>query len=193
MRTIKLKWYSDPGHSWLRISRKNAEELGILESITAFSYESEKYLFLEEDRDAGIAIEALNETLKTRPDLQATFLLESHAKDRSHVRKYDHYCHRLYSIVYRRGDSLYTKLDNVEAFIRHHIKPNYSIPRPDSEYPWGLEQFYEVLETARGFIRNCGWYAYHDTGEALIVTNMPKRMVLDNAKLADKLAIIHVK
>lgn len=193
MRTIKLKWYSDPGHSWLRISRKNAEELRILESITAFSYESEKYLFLEEDRDAGIAIEALNETLKTRPDLQATFLLESHAKDRSHVRKYDHYCHRLYSIVYRRGDSLYTKLDNVEAFIRHHIKPNYSIPRPDSEYPWGLEQFYEVLEAARCFIRNCGWYAYHDAGEALIVTNMPKRMMVDNAKVADKLAIIHVK
>ena len=188
-KKITLKWFTDASHGWLRVSRKNAEELGILGSITGYSYESEKYLFLEEDRDA---LEALN-ALKNRPDLQAVFLIGSHAKERSHVRKYNHYWQRLYSTVYRRGDSLYTKLDNVEAFIRTHIKPNYSIPRPSDEYPWGLEQFYDVLDTARNFIKEHGWYAYHDAGEALIVTNMRDRMVLDNAKLSDKLSIIHVK
>lgn len=61
MKTIKLKWYSDPGHSWLRISRKDADYLGILPKVTSYSYQSKhgNVLYLEEDQDADLVLQTL--------------------------------------------------------------------------------------------------------------------------------------
>ena len=61
MRTINLKWYSDPSHAWLRISRKDADFLGILPQITSYSYQSKhgNVLYLEEDQDAALVLDAL--------------------------------------------------------------------------------------------------------------------------------------
>lgn len=60
-KIIYLRWYSDPAHAWLRISRKDAIKLDILDKISAYSYMSEKgqYLYLEENCDARLAFAAL--------------------------------------------------------------------------------------------------------------------------------------
>ena len=45
-------FYTDPGHSWLRVLRTEIET--IKGQISSFSYQNGKYVYLEEDCDAGI-------------------------------------------------------------------------------------------------------------------------------------------
>ena len=47
----KLKWFSDPSHGWLRVPKGLVIESGI--EVSEFSYESARYLYLEEDCDAN--------------------------------------------------------------------------------------------------------------------------------------------
>jgi len=60
-KNIYLRYCYDAGHGWLRISRKDAEKLGILERISAYSYQSKagNILYLEEDCDMPLVTEAL--------------------------------------------------------------------------------------------------------------------------------------
>ena len=48
--------YSDPGHGWLRVSKKELETLNIETEISNYSYVSKdrQFVFLEEDRDMAI-------------------------------------------------------------------------------------------------------------------------------------------
>jgi hypothetical protein len=61
IKKIKLQWFTDAGHGWLKISREDAENLGILDLISGYSYVSPsgKYLYLEEDQDAVTAFGAI--------------------------------------------------------------------------------------------------------------------------------------
>lgn len=43
--------YSDPGHGWLKVPRKELHELGIADQITPYSYERGEWVYLEEDAD----------------------------------------------------------------------------------------------------------------------------------------------
>ena len=52
-------FHSDAGHGWLAVKRHELIELGILEKISSYSYEKGKTVYLEEDCDAGIFIEAM--------------------------------------------------------------------------------------------------------------------------------------
>lgn len=47
-------FHTDPGHGWLQVPRAHLEELGILEKITAYSYQDldGSSWYLEEDCDA---------------------------------------------------------------------------------------------------------------------------------------------
>jgi len=45
-------FYSDPGHSWLRV--KKEEIKSIKDEISSYSYMNGKYVYLEEDCDAAI-------------------------------------------------------------------------------------------------------------------------------------------
>lgn len=45
-------FYSDPGHGWLEVKRSELAFLGILETISGFSYQKGDSVFLEEDCDA---------------------------------------------------------------------------------------------------------------------------------------------
>jgi hypothetical protein len=51
--------FHDPGHSWLRVKRSELAELGLLKSVTPFSYEKGEWVYLEEDCDAGLFIDAM--------------------------------------------------------------------------------------------------------------------------------------
>jgi hypothetical protein len=193
---IKLKWYSDPSHAWLRVLRKDAKALGILNFISGFSYQSKNgnVLYLEEDRDATLFLNAL---IAQGDKYDPQWGCRVDEKDRlSGIRKYDSFItHRLpvcYT-VYRKQHNLWVKVKLVNEFIVTVISSTFKPVEPDPDYPWGIENYYEVLERARSFIKDSGYYAYHDDEESLIVTNSRQRMVLDCAKVADKITIIHVK
>ena len=56
----KYKFWNDPGHGWLEVTRKELEELNIANKISSYSYLSKdgKIVYLEEDCDAGVFIKA---------------------------------------------------------------------------------------------------------------------------------------
>lgn len=52
-------FHSDPGHGWLAVKEKELIELNIAHKISSCSYHKGNTVYLEEDCDAGIFIEAL--------------------------------------------------------------------------------------------------------------------------------------
>jgi len=57
---MTLRFISDPGHGWLEVSKGLLRELGIKpDQISSFSYQNATHAFLEEDCDAGVALDAL--------------------------------------------------------------------------------------------------------------------------------------
>ena len=51
-------FYSDPGHSWLKVKISELVELNIQDKISIYSYINGEYAYLEEDCDAGIFLRA---------------------------------------------------------------------------------------------------------------------------------------
>ena len=54
----KYFFYSDPSHGWLKVQRKELVELGIETQVSGYSYQKGDAVYLEEDRDASIFIDA---------------------------------------------------------------------------------------------------------------------------------------
>ncbi|MBA7607034.1 hypothetical protein ES703_14186 [subsurface metagenome] len=48
----KFDFYNDPGHAWLKVTRKELVELGIEQQISGYSYQKGDAVYLEEDSDA---------------------------------------------------------------------------------------------------------------------------------------------
>lgn len=85
MSKISLKFYQDPGHGWVAVKRKLLDDLGMKFSISHFSYQKGKTVYLEEDCDASILLE----TLKARG---LEWQLEEKYTDRRHpIRSYEPY------------------------------------------------------------------------------------------------------
>ena len=59
MKTITLNSYSDPGHGWLKCKRKLLVDLGIADKISYFSYQRNDDVFLEEDCDVSVFMDAM--------------------------------------------------------------------------------------------------------------------------------------
>ena len=57
--TIKIKFYSDPGHGWGAVKRKVLDQLGITDRITEYSYQKGGTVYLEEDLDLATLINSL--------------------------------------------------------------------------------------------------------------------------------------
>lgn len=78
---LQLVAYTDPGHGWLKVTRKLLIELGIENQITAYSYQSKsgKIVYLEEDADVSL----FANTLKAKG---WSFQNETKYSERSHVR-----------------------------------------------------------------------------------------------------------
>ena len=51
-------FHSDPSHGWLAVKRAELIRLGILEKISCCSYQKGDTVYLEEDDDASIFIDA---------------------------------------------------------------------------------------------------------------------------------------
>jgi len=54
-------FHSDPGHGWLAVKRSELLELELADKISTCSYQNGKTVYLEEDCDASLFINALKE------------------------------------------------------------------------------------------------------------------------------------
>lgn len=59
MKTVKRTFYSDPSHGWLEVDYSELAELGVLKQISSCSYRRGNAVYLEEDCDAGVYINAM--------------------------------------------------------------------------------------------------------------------------------------
>jgi len=60
MKTLKFKFYADPGHGWLACKFALLCQLGISQNISGYSYVKGSTVYLEEDCDANKLINAIN-------------------------------------------------------------------------------------------------------------------------------------
>ena len=61
MRTRKYSFYFDASHGWLRVKRREILELGLVDTISRYSYMDKRYAYLEEDCDASLFLSKLKE------------------------------------------------------------------------------------------------------------------------------------
>ena len=79
-------FYSDPGHGWLRVEKKDVLALAIQNKISSCSYKNGTGIFLEEDGDMGVFLDAYKEKCGTLPKINY------HTTNRtSRIRKYPSY------------------------------------------------------------------------------------------------------
>lgn len=75
-------FHTDPGHGWLEVGRDELELLRIDDQISGYSYQAGTKVYLEEDCDAGLFINALENmgvkfeytTINTNNDSPIRFL-----------------------------------------------------------------------------------------------------------------------
>jgi hypothetical protein len=56
--TRKLTFYTDPAHGWLEVNRADLDALDIAHKVSRYSYERADRVYLEEDGDAALYLEA---------------------------------------------------------------------------------------------------------------------------------------
>lgn len=86
-KKMKVKWFSDPGHGWLRVKIHNLIELGIAGKISSFSYQRGQWAYLEEDCDASVFMQAA-EAQGVEVELEP----ESRCNKSSAIRRFNSYC-----------------------------------------------------------------------------------------------------
>jgi len=88
MRKI-FDFYSDPSHGWLKVKKSELKELGIEKKITGYSYQKGEWVYLEEDCDASIFLDAFEKII------MAKYKIKNHISDkRSEIRSYATYTFR---------------------------------------------------------------------------------------------------
>jgi hypothetical protein len=85
MNNLKFKYYQDPGHGWVAVKRELVEKLGLKFTISHYSYQKGKTVYLEEDCDAHLLVDAL----KQRG--MRVELIDKHTNLRSPIRSYEPY------------------------------------------------------------------------------------------------------
>ena len=75
--------HADPGHGWVAVKRSEVIELGIYEKISSFSYQNGGTVYLEEDADGTLFVEAYREKHGEKPSIESR-----HTNNSSRVRTY---------------------------------------------------------------------------------------------------------
>jgi hypothetical protein len=83
---MKLDYIQDPGHGWIKVSRKLLQQLGIEHKITHYSYQRGDYVYLEEDCDASTFQAAMKAA-----DRPWTYRERVAREKRSKIRNYDYF------------------------------------------------------------------------------------------------------
>jgi len=82
---MKFNKYDDPGHGWLKVTRKLIMKLGIENKISNFSYMRGDFVYLEEDCDLSLF-------LKKMEDFGISVEIKtSYGNKSSKIRGYDSY------------------------------------------------------------------------------------------------------
>lgn len=82
---MKVDFYSDSGHGWLKVSFALLLKMGIQNKISGYSYIRNGSAYLEEDCDANIFINAYK---KMYGDLN---IIEHNTNGQSKIRRYAQY------------------------------------------------------------------------------------------------------
>ena len=82
-----LTYFQDPGHGWLRIKRQEAQRIlgESFSQITPHSYQKGDWIYLEEDQDAHLLIQAIKDQ-----KLELIYTIrEQHCNNESTIRHFD--------------------------------------------------------------------------------------------------------
>lgn len=82
---MKLHFFHDPGHGWLKVPIKLLKKLGIENDISSYSYIRSEYAYLEEDTDVSLFYTTMKKANKPFD------IIESHTNNQSKIRNYDSY------------------------------------------------------------------------------------------------------
>ncbi len=91
MQTLKLNYFTDPGHGWVSVKLETLQALGIADQISHYSYMRGSSAYLEEDCDLSLlyrACDALGQTIE---------LTTKHTNNRSPIRSYASYQARAFA------------------------------------------------------------------------------------------------
>jgi len=80
----QYKFYSYPSHGWLAVKKSELIDLGILDQISEYSYIKGQTVYLEEDRDATIFINAFRAKFNQEP-----MLIDKISNKLSPIRSYE--------------------------------------------------------------------------------------------------------
>ena len=83
---VTVKYYSDDGHGWYAIKRDIIKDLGILDQISAYSYQRGATVYLEEDSDASKMFTAL-----TEKNMLVNVCVGKNYDGRAPIRSYDRF------------------------------------------------------------------------------------------------------
>ena len=82
----QFAFHHDDGHGWLQVPERLLKELGIEHWISGFSYKKDDQVWLEEDMDASLFIEAFKSEKGEMPDWHDYF-----EDGESRIRSFDPY------------------------------------------------------------------------------------------------------
>lgn len=85
MKEKKYVVYTDPGHGWVKVKFSEILKLGIQSDISRYSYARGEYVYLEEDCDLSIFMEALA-NIGIKP-----YWIGKHSNKSSKIRSYSSY------------------------------------------------------------------------------------------------------
>lgn len=85
MKTKKYIVYSDSGHAWGKVKFSEILKLGIQDKISSYSYMRGDNVYLEEDCDLSLLVNALRKI-----DIKVEWI-EKNTDKRSKIRSYNHY------------------------------------------------------------------------------------------------------
>jgi hypothetical protein len=67
-------FHEDPGHGWLQVPRSELVRLGIAGQVSSYSYQAAGDVFLEEDCDLSLFMEAKEAKGEPKPTFQRAYL-----------------------------------------------------------------------------------------------------------------------
>jgi len=83
--TRKLTYHTDPAHGWIEVNRADLDALDIAHQVSRYSYERADRVYLEEDCDASLYMDA------AKAAGWVITMTESFAPDNSPVRDFPRY------------------------------------------------------------------------------------------------------
>lgn len=77
-------YHTDPGHGWVEVPMLTINDLGLADKISEYSYRNGDKVYLEEDCDASLFINALK-------DLGLKYSLVTQYREHTPIRRYKRY------------------------------------------------------------------------------------------------------